>query len=154
VAIWVNKEMTKGFSAILWAALLSTAPVFAAADDGRELVQLPEMMREHMLSNMRDHLVSLAEIQQALGAGDFERAAEIAEARIGMSSLDTHGASHMAPYMPEPMRQIGTAMHRAASAFAAAAQESAVDGDVRRAVGSLSAVVQECIACHAAYRVH
>jgi hypothetical protein len=146
--------MIRHFAAVLGAVLLSTAPAFAAADDSRELVQLPPMMRDHMLGNMRDHLVSLAEIQQALGAGDFGRAAEIAEARIGVSSLDTHGAAHMAPYMPEPMRRIGTAMHRAASAFAAVAQESAVDGDARRAVGALSAVVQECVACHAAYRVH
>lgn len=146
--------MSKNLLVVLLAALSSIAPLTTTADDARELVELPPMMREHMMGNMRDHLSALAEIQQSLGAGEFERAAQIAETRIGVSSLDTHGASHMAPYMPEAMRKIGTEMHRAASAFAVATQESAVDGNVGRAVAALSAVTQECVACHAAYRVH
>jgi len=36
------------------------------ADDGRQTVQLPDMMREHMLSNMRDHLLALEEITRYL----------------------------------------------------------------------------------------
>jgi hypothetical protein len=40
--------------------LLLFEPTFA--DDGRVAVKLPDMMREHMLGNMRDHLVALEEI--------------------------------------------------------------------------------------------
>lgn len=63
-------------------------------------------------------------------------------------------ASHMAPHMPQAMREIGTGMHRAASRFAVAAQEAAVTGDTRRALGGLAAVTRQCVACHAAYRIH
>lgn len=138
------------------ACLLSLlAPVAAAtADDARQLVDLPPVMRTHMLGNMRDHLAALLEIQQALAAGDFSLAGRVAEQRIGVSSLTTHGASHMAPYMPAPMQEIGTAMHRAASQFAVVAEESAGDADLRRALGALAGVTRQCVACHAAYRAH
>jgi cytochrome c556 len=137
--------------AALFMLVVATA---ARAADTRQKVELPPMMRDHMLANMRDHLLAVSEIQDALAKGAFDRAADIAENRVGMSSLKSHGASHMAPYMPEAMRDIGTGMHRAASRFAVAAQEAAVTGDTRRALGSLAEVTRQCVACHAAYRVH
>jgi len=126
--------------------------VAAADSDTRRLVEFPPMMRQHMLGNMRDHLLAITEIQQALSAADFDRAAEIAEKRIGMSSLTSHDASHMAAYMPDEMQAIGTRMHQAASRFAVIAEESAVDGDIRKAIGALSQVTAQCVACHSAFR--
>ena len=137
--------------ALVLAVGLQASPAFAT--DERIAVELPGMMREHMLANMRDHLLALAEIQQHLSAGENDAAAEVAETRIGMSSLATHGAAHMAPHMPAAMRDIGTRMHRAASRFALVAQESAVDDDTRRALAALADVTRQCVACHAAYRV-
>jgi hypothetical protein len=125
-----------------------------AADDSRQLVKMPAPMVQHMLSNMRDHLLAITEIQQSLGKGDYQRAADTAEKRIGMSSLQSHGASHMAPFMPKPMQDIGTQMHKAASRFALVAQESSVDGNASRAIGALSEVTQQCVACHSSYRAH
>ena len=52
--------------------------ISAAAKDEREQVQLPEMMREHMLSNMRDHLLALEIITRNLAAGEYDAAAETA----------------------------------------------------------------------------
>jgi hypothetical protein len=112
------------------------------------------MMRQHMLSNMRDHLLAINEIQQALSSGAFDQAADIAEKRIGMSSLTTHDAAHMAAYMPEDMRAIGSRMHQAASHFAVIAQESAIDGNLKQAIGALSQVTTQCVVCHAAFRAY
>ena len=81
--------------------------------------------------------------------GDFEKAAEVAEYRLGMSSLESHGASHMAKFMPEGMRQAGTAMHKAASRFALKAQEE----EVSSAYNALSEVTSACVACHSGYRI-
>ena len=125
---------------------------FSEGSDMRQLVELPDMMRDHMLGNMRDHLAAMMEIQDALAAGAFDQAADLAETRIGMSSLEAHHASHMAPYMPKQMQEIGTQMHRAASQFALVAKETAVDGNIKRAVGALAKITQQCVACHAAYR--
>ena len=138
-------------AAAIAAATMSTS---FAASDSRELVRMPAPMVQHMLSNMRDHLLAITEIQQSLGKGDYQRAADIAEKRIGMSSLDSHGASHMAPFMPKPMQDIGTQMHKAASQFALVAQESSADGNALRAVGALSEITKQCVACHASYRAH
>ena len=124
-----------------------------AADDARTPVELPPMMAAHMLSNMRDHLTALNDIQRALATHDFKRAADVAEARLGTSSLASHGAEHMAPYMPKAMRAIGTAMHAAASRFARTAQEAALDDDLSKPTAALADVTQQCVACHAQFRI-
>jgi cytochrome c556 len=133
---------------------VTAASAAAAAEDSRQLVNMPAPMVQHMLSNMRDHLLALTEIQQSLGKGEYQRAADIAEKRIGLSSLESHGASHMAPFMPKAMQDIGTQMHKAASQFAIVAQESSADGNALRSVGALSEVTKQCVACHASYRAH
>jgi cytochrome c556 len=135
-------------------ALGAAGGALAAAVDPRELVVLPEMMRQHMLANMRDHLRAMAEIQDALADGRFDVATNIAEQRLGMSSLAAHGASHMAAYLPEPMRTIGSRMHGAASRFALVAEEASVDRDLSSALKALAAVTAQCNSCHAAYRVY
>jgi len=134
-------------------ATLFIGPAALAAPDTRVAVELPLPMRAHMLANMRDHLAALHEIQAALARDEAGRAAGIAERRIGMSSLDAHGAGHMAPYMPKPMQDIGTAMHRAASRFARVAEEAGVRRDLRPALQALSEVTQQSVTCHAGYRL-
>jgi hypothetical protein len=129
--------------------LLFMAGPAQAGADARELVQLPAMMQEHMLSNMRDHLVALNDILARMAAGNLEAAAEVAESRLGMSSLEVHGASHMAKFMPEGMQKAGTQMHRAASRFALKAQE----GEALPAYQALSEVTAACVGCHQAYRI-
>ena len=129
--------------------LLAVVNSVSMADDTRQMVKLPEMMQQHMMSNMRDHLLSLNEILDNMGKGNLDKAGQIAETRLGMSSLDAHGASHMAPYMPEGMRNAGTAMHRAASKFALKAEE----GEALPAYRMISDITATCVACHAGYRI-
>lgn len=119
------------------------------ADDTRQMVQMPEMMQQHMLANMRDHLAAINEILLHMAKGESDKAAEVAETRLGMSSLDRHGASHMAGFMPGGMRQSGTLMHRAASRFALKAQE----GEPLPAYRALAEVTSACVSCHAGYRL-
>ncbi len=120
-----------------------------ANNDSRQLVELPPMMQQHMMGNMRDHLAAINEILLQMGEGELDQAAELAESRLGMSSLQAHGASHMAGFMPEGMRNTGTSMHHAASRFALKAQE----GDLLPAYRALSEITSACVACHAGYRI-
>jgi cytochrome c556 len=138
---------------LVFAGLLAFPMTLAAEDDTRVAVDLPGMMRTHMLGNMRDHLIAIQEIQTRLAAGEYDAAADVAETRLGMSSLASHGASHMAGFMPKGMQETGTAMHQAASRFAVTAQETAVTRDLPRALRALSQVSEQCVACHAAYRL-
>lgn len=128
---------------------LSINSVAVAENEKRQLVELPEMMQHHMLSNMRDHLTAINDILMMMANGKLDQAAEIAEQRLGMSSLESHGAEHMARFMPEGMRKAGTNMHKAASRFALKAQE----GELLPAYRLLSNVTGSCVACHSAYRI-
>ena len=150
-----DKAMRLILTTIAAVLLLSPTSV-GRAQDARALVKLPEPMQEHMLGNMRDHLVTLNEIIGNVAGGKYDAAAKLAEQRLGMSSLGLHGAAHMAPFMPQPMQDIGTSMHHAASRLAIVLQDTSVAPsldtmrDVSRAIHEVTAT---CTACHAGYRI-
>lgn len=131
------------------------APASGRADvaDRRLAVEFPPMLREHTLANMRDHLLALQQIQSALAAGRFDEAAEVSERRLGLSSLESHGAHDVAKFMPQGMQDAGTAMHRSASRLALAAQDAAAKNDLKPALAALAEVTATCVACHAGYRL-
>ena len=126
----------------------------SAPKDTRQAVHFPKALREHTLANMRDHLLALQEIQEALAKQEYDKAGDIAEQRLGMSSLSLHGAHDVAKYMPKGMQEAGTAMHRNASRFAVAAKDAGATGDVKPALAALAATTAQCVACHAGYRVY
>ena len=137
--------------------LLIGVPGNSRAQDSREFVRLPAPMQEHMLGNMRDHLTTLNEIIGRVADGKFDDAAKLAEQRLGMSSLGLHGAAHMAPFMPQPMQDIGTSMHHAASRLAIVLQDTSVSPSLdtmRDTNRALHEVTTTCTACHASYRIH
>lgn len=132
------------------------SPQSGPTGDRRELVQLPAPMQEHMLANMRDHLATLNEITGDLADGKLDAAAKLLEQRLGMSSLSLHDAAHMAPYMPQPMQDIGTSMHRAASRLAITIQDADVAPSAEamaKVHRGLHEVTSACVACHAGYRI-
>lgn len=142
-------------STLLVLATLLLAQPGSAADD-RELVKLPKMMQAHMLANMRDHLRALDEMLQALAQGKVDAASKIAESRLGMSSMGVHGAKHMAPFMPPAMRAIGVQMHKAASRFVTIARDAELEPGLkaqRKVYGALHTIMENCNACHTAYRI-
>jgi hypothetical protein len=125
----------------------------APVTDSRELVEFPPELVSHTLANMRDHLVALQEINDALSRGATDKAAAISEERLGMTSLRLHGAHEVAKYMPQGMQDAGSEMHRAASRFAIEAKNSGVTGDLKPALAALSSVISQCAGCHAGYRL-
>ena len=124
------------------------------AEDVRIKVDLPAPARDHMMSNMRDHLMALESITRKLSRQQYDDAAAVAETRLGMSSLTSHGASHLSTMLPKQMGAIGTRMHKAASRFAVAAKDAELDGGLSKAFSALSEVMQQCVTCHSGYRVH
>ena len=132
---------------LILGALLVSSTLFAS--DERQLVELPEHMQVHMLGNMRDHLATLGEATRLLAEQNYEKAAEVVESRLGMSSLELHGAAHMAKFMPKPMREMGTEMHKASSRLARSIQE----GEPQQIFRNLSQLTTRCNACHTHYRV-
>lgn len=138
--------------------------------DGRKFVLFPPELISHQLKTMRDHMEALDGILQALAADDYNAAATIANARLGLDSPSAAGCKPpqqgapppgkgsmeemMGLYMPEDMRSVGIAMHTAASDFATAALAAQAKGEPRIAFRALSQVTAQCTACHAAFRLH
>ena len=121
--------------------------------DARQLVKYPSALRIHTLTNMRDHLQTIGDIQAALAAGSFDKASDLAEERLGMSSLEMHGAHEVAKFMPKGMQDAGTAMHHTASRLALVARDASVTGDLKSVLVALNKLNQTCVACHAQYRL-
>ncbi len=150
--------MPRPLPAALAAALIALAMPGggpARADD-RVAVAIPPMMAEHMLANMRDHLAALGEIAAALSAQDGGAAARVAETRLGLSSLERHGAAHIAQVMPPAMQEAGLAMHRAASRLALLAETATVAAEVADMEALFAAygeLVGTCVACHAGWKL-
>lgn len=140
------------------AAILALLAASAAksAEDERELVQMPAMMQQHMLASMRDHLLTLGEILADVSAEKYDDAAKVAEERLGLSSFGLHDAARMAVFMPQPMQEAGTALHRAASRFAIVAKDVDVDRTydaMKQLDSALNDMVSACNACHTGYRI-
>ncbi|HET7546292.1 MAG TPA: hypothetical protein VFJ86_00910 [Usitatibacter sp.] len=124
-----------------------------SATDTRQAVRFPPELRRQTLAHMREHLAILGEIQQAMGRGAYDAAAELAEHQLGLSSLAMHGAQEVGPLMPPGMQQAGVAMHRAASRFAVEATNAGATNDPRPAIAALGVLTAQCVACHASYRL-
>ena len=118
--------------------------------DPRQLVSMPVQARRLMRQDMLDHLAALNEIVAYLAGNNLTGAAEIAETRMGKSSMGKHRTTGMGPgrFMPPAMRNLGWGMHESASEFARVAKE----GDLKRALSALQKVTASCVACHYSYR--
>ena len=130
-------------------SLVSSITLFAKVIDTRQEVKFPIELKKHTLHNMRDHLKALYEILDALGKDNIDRASEISESRLGMSSMRLHGANRIAPYMPMTMRKMGVALHHASSKFALVVQEE----NPQKTYKALSKITASCIACHAQFKL-
>ncbi|MDJ0918437.1 MAG: hypothetical protein QNJ05_11775 [Woeseiaceae bacterium] len=121
--------------------------------DNRELVEMPAETQAMMRAEMRDHLMALSSIMGYLADNDLATAAEVAEERLGRSSMGKHKGTRrgMGPgkYMPKEMKKIGHGMHDAASRFATVA----ASGDLNGSYVALHDVVAACAACHTSFRI-
>lgn len=144
------------FKLIPAALLIALAMGHQARADERTLVEMPAPMQEHMLSNMRGHLRALEEIFDHLAAGDADSAGAVAEKQLGLGSLKDHGAAHLAGFMPQPMQDFGTEMHKAASRFTQAAQNADVEQTFKaqqKVFAALQDITAQCNGCHTNYRI-
>lgn len=118
--------------------------------DQRKLVSMPDQARQLMRIDMLDHMAALNEIIAHLATNNLSAAAEVAEKRMGKSSMGKHRATGMGPgrFMPPEMRSIGWGMHESASEFARIAKQ----GDQKKAYSALQKVSTACVACHYTYR--
>jgi hypothetical protein len=123
-----------------------------AAEDMRQLVQMPPEARAEMRAEMLDFQTALHQIVDALAAGKGAEAADIAEKQIGVSAMGRHRTAppnaRPGMFMPNDMHMIARNMHFSGSEFARTART----GDTAKALAALSAVTGACVGCHRTYR--
>ena len=125
---------------------------FTPPKDERQLVSMPDGVKQVLRMDMISHLSALDEILLNLSDGDLDAAAELAESKLGRSSMGKHRGTGMGPgrFMPKDMHDIAFSMHQAASSFAELAKKK---GDLKRIYAALQEVSSHCVGCHSAYRI-
>ena len=61
-----------------------------STSDSRQLIEMPLQTQQMMRAAMRDHLLALSQIMGHLADNDLATAGEVAEERLGMSSMGKH----------------------------------------------------------------
>ena len=122
----------------------------SSGGDTRQLVSMPDQARELMRKDMLDHLSSLNEIIGYLASNNLDAAADVAETKMGRSSMGKHRSTGMGPgrFMPLEMRNLGWGMHDAATEFSKIAKQ----GNLKSTYSALQKVTSSCVACHYSYR--
>ena len=125
---------------------------FTPPKDERQLVSMPDEVKQVLRLDMVSHLTALDEVLLNLSLGDLDTAAEVAELKLGKSSMGRHRGTGMGPgrFMPKDMHDIAFSMHQAASSFAELAKKK---GDLKGIYAALQEVSSHCVACHSAYRI-
>ena len=117
--------------------------------DTRTALKRPEPMKVMHRGMMRQHLDTLSEITAALAANDLNRAAVIAKASLGWSTLREQQCSLFEPVKGgSDFTTLSTAMHKKADELADAAKA----GNRDKALAGLSQLMKKCNACHEKYR--
>jgi hypothetical protein len=117
-------------------------------EDGRAAVILEPAERALMLREMREFVVGLQVVTQALSRDDMQG---VAKASSGLGSARAHDVpAAMMGKLPLEFKTLAFSTHRAFDAIAADAE---ANGTPKHALAQLADALQNCVACHARYQV-
>ncbi len=146
---------------VCW-ALLGTALVVAGAtayhflrgghahvgSDGRAEIVLSEADRDLVLAEMRMMLAAVQGITTGLSQDDLQLVAQQARS-VGLAAMGQVPASLMQA-LPLEFKQQGRSLHAAFDQIALDAEQL---GNREHSLQQLSAVLGQCVACHASFRL-
>jgi hypothetical protein len=118
------------------------------ASDGRIAVVLEPGERDLILAEMRAFLASIQQITAALAREDMEAAA--ASARVVGSAAQAQVPGTLVGKLPLAFKQLGFDTH---TRFDELALDAAQFGEPTHGLTQLARLMQNCVACHAAYRI-
>ena len=163
----------KGVMIVLAAAIFLTAGISCTADhsqmhdqaheqlhklmmqqggpksDDRTELKLPAPMKVMQKQMMRRHMDTVSEITAALAANDLNKAAEVANAKLGWTEEEEKRCSTVEKMTGEPdFLTLGKAVHLKADELADAAKA----GNRDKAFSALAELINNCNACHQKFR--
>ena len=116
--------------------------------DGRIAVHMNSGERELVLSEMRAFLTSVQKISKGISTDDMKLVAEYAR-KAGRAAQGEVPGSLMGK-LPLQFKQLGFDTHTKFDQLALDAEDL---GDSNHALTQLSTLMENCIGCHAAYRI-
>ncbi|HFC11231.1 MAG TPA: hypothetical protein ENJ56_00200 [Anaerolineae bacterium] len=116
--------------------------------DGRTAIMLETGEKDFILTEMRAFLSTVQQLNQALANEDLATAATIARAS-GMDAVNMAPGPMMAK-LPASFMQLGLSTHGRFDDLADLAETSDSSLEV---LAELSSIMQNCVGCHAAYRL-
>ena len=113
--------------------------------DKRISLKLPAKMKQHQLSNMREHVDAIKTIVGLMSENKFEEASKIAHAKLGLTP-EMQAMCDM--FGNENFRVLGYAFHMSGNDLGDVLQTRDVNASLR----ALNKTMQYCVECHATYR--
>ncbi len=118
------------------------------SSDGRLSIQLNAAERDLVLREMRAFLASAQQITQGVSENDMLLVAESARKVGHAAQAEVPGT--LVGKLPVEFKQLGFDTHAQFDQLALDADDL---GDSSHALSQLSTLMQNCVACHAAYRI-
>ena len=119
-----------------------------AASDGRTAIYLEQSERDFVLAEMRTFLLSVQQITTGLSTNDMQQVADAAR-QVGAAITRQVPGSLMGK-IPMGFKRIGMDTHGKFDQMALDAKEV---GDKGLVMEQLAELMQNCVACHAIYRL-
>jgi hypothetical protein len=119
-----------------------------ASSDGRLAILLTPGERDMVLGEMRSFLASVQQITQAISEDELDKAVEAAK-KSGMAAQGAVPGSLIGK-LPMEFKKLGFDTH---SKFDQLAMDTKDLGDGSQTLSGLATLMQNCVACHAAYRI-
>ncbi len=129
-----------------WKFVFSGATV--TASDGRQALLLEPAERDLVLGEMRAFLASVQAITQGLSEEDMTTVITAAR-QVGANAQQAVPGS-LVGKLPLSFKQLGFDTHRKFDLLALDAEQM---GDPSHTLEQLSGLMQNCVACHASYRI-
>lgn len=137
----------KKLVAILACSLL-TIPVFAGDQDDRQILNLSEAQRSHVLKEMRVLLSGTQNILVALSEDDMAAVARHARP-LGMN-MAHKAEDHLKGVLPKEFMGLGMSLHQDFDQIASDAESKK---DPKLTLRQLSDSMSKCTACHESYQI-
>ncbi|HGG59509.1 MAG TPA: hypothetical protein ENK26_06270 [Gammaproteobacteria bacterium] len=118
------------------------------ASDGRMALRLPPGERDLVLGEMREFLSAVQRIVDGANRDDMKTVAEAAR-KVGFAAQQSVPVSLMKK-LPMEFKRLGLGTHKAFDQLAMDARDF---GDKGKTLEQLAELMQNCVACHAAYRI-
>lgn len=113
--------------------------------DTRTSLGLSQQMKQHQLSNMRDHVDAIKSIVGLMAEKKFEEASKVAHDKLGLTP-DMQSMCNM--FENESFRKLGFSFHKSGDDLGNTLRTKDVNASLR----ALNKTMEYCVTCHATFR--